>query len=306
MQDISISCEKIPDKETSKSNKEATRLIQKISQLDRHRGTFIVAFGGGVVGDLAGFVASIYKRGIPYVQIPTTLLGQVDSAIGGKVAIDTDLAKNLIGAFYQPRAVISDISFLKSLPAREIRSGFAEIIKYGIIADKNLFFFIEKNIKKLLKRDKTSLEYVIYKCSKIKADVVRRDEKDTKGIRAILNYGHTVGHAIEAASGYSKLYTHGEAIAVGMIIAAEISNELGLLKEKELERIESLIKIIGLPTKIKSLKLKKIMDAQSYDKKIIHGVNRFILPTRIGKVKICENISKKMIADIIARRLKCK
>lgn len=295
-------CEKVPDRETSKSNKQVVRLIDKISRADKRRGTFIVAFGGGVVGDLAGFVASIYKRGIPYIQIPTTLLGQVDSAIGGKVAIDLDTAKNLVGAFYQPRLVVSDISLLKSLPAREIISGLGEIIKYGIIADRTLFGFLERDLKKILKLDKEALEYLVYRCSKIKARIVEKDELDRKGLRAILNYGHTIGHALEAAAGYSKLYTHGEAVAIGMATAAEIACRLGMLKEKDKERIELLIKKTGLPVKIRKLKLKRVIEAQMYDKKIIHGVNRFVLPTGIGKVRLREDIPKKLIWDAVKKR----
>jgi len=296
---FSVNCEKIPDKETSKSNKQVVRLLEKLSRADKKRGTFIIAFGGGVVGDVAGFVASIYKRGIPYIQIPTTLLGQVDSAIGGKVAIDLDIAKNLVGAFYQPRLVLSDMSFLKTLPSREIKSGFGEIIKYGIIQDRGLFSFIEENLKKLLKLDKKSTEYVIHRCSSIKAKIVERDENDTKALRAILNYGHTIGHGIEAAAKYSKLYKHGEAIALGMIIEASIAASLGILKRGEKERIESLIKNAGLPVKIRGLKLKDMLLAQSYDKKIIHGVNRFVLPVRIGRVRIVENIPKNVISRAI-------
>lgn len=302
-QGFNVACEKIPDRETSKSNKEVVRLVGKISRFDKRRGTFVIAFGGGVVGDLAGFVASIYKRGIPYIQIPTTLLGQVDSAIGGKVAIDLDIAKNLVGAFYQPRLVVSDTSLLKSLPPREIRSGLAEIIKYGVIADKRLFLYIETNLKKLLGLNREVLEYTIYRCSKIKAGIVERDEYDQKDIRAILNFGHTAGHAIETAGGYSKLYTHGEAIAIGMVIATDIAFELGILKKENKARIETLIKNAGLPVKIRKLGLRNIMEAQSYDKKIIHGVNRFVLPVKIGKVGIYEDIPKKLITAITKRRL---
>ncbi len=301
-QGIGLACEKIPPVESSKSNTQVVRLLQQISRHDKRRGTFIIALGGGVVGDVAGFVASIYKRGIPYIQVPTTLLGQVDSAIGGKVAIDLDIAKNLVGAFYQPRLVVSDTYLLRSLPTRQVRTALAEIIKYGVIADPRLFAFIEKNIKKLLKLDKEALGYAIQRCSRIKARIVEKDEKDTRGVRAILNYGHTVGHAIETAAGYSKQYTHGEAIAIGMVAANEIAVKLGMLKPGDKTRIESLIRAAGLPVKIRKIGLKKIMRAQSYDKKIIHGVNRFVLPVRIGKVKIREGISKKLIEGIIKSR----
>lgn len=299
---IKASVIKIPDSEISKSNRQVVKLVESLVKIDKGRGIFIIAFGGGVVGDVAGFVASIYKRGVPYIQIPTTLLAQVDSSIGGKVAIDLSSAKNLVGAFYQPRLVISDTSLLRSLPLRQIRSGLAETIKYGIIRERGLFEFIEKNISKILKLNKEALEYIIYRASAIKARVVREDEYDSKGVRAHLNYGHTIGHALEAASAYSKLYSHGEAIGIGMIAAAEIAVEIGLLKENSLQRIRSLIRKTGLPTRIsKKLKLDKIMKAQTHDKKRVRGVNRFILPAKIGSVRICEDIPLALIAEIITK-----
>ena len=298
---LDVSVKKIPDKETSKSSKEALNLIQDISRTDKKKGTFIIAFGGGVTGDLAGFVASIYKRGIPYIQVPTTLLGQVDSAIGGKVAIDLPVAKNLVGSFYQPRLVFSDTSLLKSLPKREIASGMSEVIKYGVIKDARLFTFIEKNLKKLLKLNGGMLEYVITKCAGIKARVVEKDEYDSRGVRAILNFGHTIGHAIESACGYSKLYTHGEAIALGMIAASDIAVSLGLFKKEGRDRIATLIKNTGLPGRIRGVGLNSIMEAQSYDKKILGGVNRFVLPRKIGKVGIYKQIPKNLIKETIKK-----
>jgi 3-dehydroquinate synthase len=216
------------------------------------------------------------------------------------VAIDLSSAKNLVGAFYQPRLVVSDTALLRSLPPRQIRSGMAEIIKYGIIQDRKLFFFLEDNIEKIIGLNKYCLEYIIYRSSVIKARIVQRDEYDKKGIRARLNYGHTIGHAIEAASGYSKLYSHGEAVALGMIAAARIAERLGMLEGGAIERMTNLIKNAGLPTRIsKKLTLKNIMKAQRYDKKIIHGTNRFILPAGIGRVKIVENIPLRLISDVI-------
>lgn len=291
---------KIPDTETSKSNREVISIIESIAEVDRARGIFIIAFGGGVVGDVAGFAASVYKRGIPYIQVPTTLLAQVDSSIGGKVAIDLKAAKNLVGAFYQPRLVVSDIDLLKSLPQRQIRSGLAEIIKYGVIEDKTLFGFLEGNIGRILKLDKISLEYIIFRSSRIKANIVGRDEYDKKGIRLRLNYGHTIGHAIEAAVGFSKLYSHGEAIAIGMTAAARIAQKIGALKEKDAQRIEALIKKAGLPVRIsKKISINRIMKAQRYDKKMIRGVNRFILPAGIGRVRIHENIPAGLIIEVL-------
>ncbi len=300
--DFTTSTIMVPDKETSKSYGEVVRIIDQIVKLDKGKGVFIIALGGGVVGDVAGFVASIYKRGIPYIQIPTTLLAQADSAIGGKVAIDLTSGKNLVGAFYQPSLVISDIALLESLPPRQVRSGLAEIIKYGIIEDRALFKFIEANISRILKLDKGCLEHIIYRSSRIKAGIVQRDEFDTKGIRAKLNYGHTIGHAIEAASSYSKAYSHGEAIAIGMVAAAEIAARMSILKKAELKRIWTVIKKAGLPVRIpQRLKREKIIKALMRDKKIVRGVNRFILPVKIGKVRIFEDIPKRLILDVLRK-----
>lgn len=294
----------VPDTEKAKSEKYCIKLLNNISNLDNsRRRIFIIALGGGVIGDLAGFVASIYRRGIPYVHVPTTLLAQVDSAIGGKVAIDLKIGKNLIGAFYQPNLVFSDVSFLKSLPKADLISGLAEVIKYGIIKSPRLFKFLEKNYRKLLKRDKQALEYIVHTCSSIKRNVVERDEHDNKNIRVILNLGHTIGHAIEASAHYSKLYTHGQAVGLGMLSASFISRELGLLDEKAYLKIKTLIKKIGLPATLKALDAEDILSAQEHDKKFIHGKNRFVLPVKIGKVIVKENISRALIKKSITSLL---
>jgi len=272
-----------------------------MSSFDTRKTLFVIALGGGVIGDLAGFAAAIYKRGIPYLQIPTTLLAQVDSAIGGKTAIDLPVAKNLVGAFYQPKAVLSDISTLRSLPERELRNGLAEVIKYGVIKDSRLFEFIEKNYKKILRRDTQALSFIVARSSAIKARVVETDERDTTGARAILNYGHTFGHAIEAASEYGEGYYHGEAIAVGMIIAARLAVDLGLMKARDANRIEDLIRSVGLPTKIKKLPKARLYNAYLRDKKFIRGKSRLVLPTSIGSVKIVHAIPDHLILRSIAR-----
>lgn len=300
---FSVMFELVPDSEQAKSAEVATRLLNKIAQKDKYKNIFLVALGGGVVGDLTGFVASIYKRGIPYVQIPTTLLAQVDSAIGGKTAIDLPAAKNLAGAFYQPKIVISNISILKSLSLRRFRSAMAEIIKYGVIKDKALFSYLEKNYGKVLKGDEKALEYVISHSSKIKSDVVSKDEFDNKGLRIILNYGHTAGHAIEAASSYSGAYDHGESVAIGMVIAADIAVDLKLLSRNDAERIISLIRKCGLPTRAEGLALQKICNALCHDKKFTTGKNRFVLPVGIGRVKIVEGVPAKIVNKNIEGRL---
>ncbi len=301
---FSVKFEIIPDTEKAKSEKHCLKLLNNISKFDNStRKIFIVALGGGVVGDLAGFVASIYRRGIPYVQVPTTLLSQVDSAIGGKVAIDLNVGKNLAGSFYQPRFVFSDVELLKSLPKKDLISGLAEVIKYGVIKSPELFETLEKNYTKILKGDKKLLQYIVYTCSLIKAKVVEKDEHDNKNIRVILNLGHTIGHAIESASHYAKSYSHGQAISLGMLSAAIISRKLNILDEKTCTRIKNLIKKINLPTRLKGLKVEDIFSAQEHDKKFIHGKNRFVLPVRIGKTIVKEGIPVSIIKHSISKLL---
>jgi len=301
---FTIRFELVPDSEKAKSSNVALRLASRIAAYDKKKSVFIIAFGGGVIGDLAGFVAAIYKRGVPYVQIPTTLLAQVDSAIGGKTAIDLNIAKNLVGAFYQPRMVISDISLLETLPARQIRNGLAEVIKYGVIKDRQLFAFLEKKYSDILRRDKASLEFVVSRSSRIKAKIVERDELDRTGLRAILNYGHTVGHAVESASSYSSRYNHGESVAIGMAVACDIASKLKLTSPAVSERIKALIKKTGLPTKITALSLSKICGSLAHDKKFVRGKSRLVLPVSIGKVRIVDGVPDKIISEAIKKNLK--
>jgi 3-dehydroquinate synthase len=296
---ISVRYELVPDSEKAKSSAIAARVIDSISAYDTFREIFIIAFGGGVVGDLAGFVASIYKRGVPYVQMPTTLLAQVDSAIGGKVAVDLAVAKNLVGAFYQPKAVLSDTALLKPLPVRHLRNGLAEVIKYGVIKDRHLFEYLEKNCDKVLERRDEALEFIVSRSTRIKAAVVEKDEFDKKGVRAILNFGHTIGHAVEAASGYSERFLHGEAVAIGMAAASRIAAAMGLIKSSDASRIEALIGSVGLPVSAKGLKPSRVYDAHLHDKKFIHRVNRFVLPTGIGSVRVVEDVSTSLVKDTL-------
>jgi len=300
---LDVRVEMVPDSETSKSYGACLKLINKLADYDGlGKRLFLIALGGGVIGDLTGFVAAIYKRGIPYVQVPTTLLGQVDSAIGGKVAIDLSYGKNLVGAFYQPRLVLSDISYLNSLSIRQIRSGLSEIIKYGIISDKALFEYIEKNFNRLMSLNIECLQQVITRCSQIKAKVVESDEQEKSGKRAVLNFGHTVGHAIEAACGYSASFTHGEAVALGMISAAEISHKMKLLKKDELIRVTALCEKVTMSAKVKGLTLNKIMKALYHDKKFINGKTRFVLLSKIGKVKIVEDVPESLIKRVVKKQ----
>ncbi len=293
----------VPDSEESKSAQQALNLIKRCAELDKGRGVFIVAFGGGVIGDLAGFVASVYKRGIPYIQVPTTLLAQVDSSIGGKVAIDLSCGKNLVGSFYQPRLVLSDLSFLNSLGPAQIRQALAEIVKYAVISGKSLFQFLEGHLEQILMLEKSSLQYIIETCSKIKAAIIEQDETDNKGRRIILNLGHTGAHALETASGFSLDYTHGYAVGVGILVACELAKQLHLLSAHTAERIEALISKAGLPTKISGLKMADILKAQAYDKKFSDGKNRFVLPLAIGRVVVKENIPGEAIVKALRSRM---
>lgn len=296
---LEVYFEEVPDSEESKSITEFTNLVTRFADLDRGKGIFVIAFGGGVIGDLAGFCASIYRRGVAYIQIPTTLLAQVDSSIGGKVAVDLPCAKNLIGSFCQPRLVVSDLRFLSSLGIVQIRQALAEIIKYAVIADKQFFLFLEKHLEMILKLDQKTLERIIETCAKIKAKIVEQDEFDKKGKRAILNFGHTTGHALEAASEYRPDLSHGSAVALGMLVACQIAKELEMVTAKTTERIEALLIKAGLPVKISELSLDKILAAQEHDKKFTAGKNRFILPVGIGKVEIKDNVSQKVIERAI-------
>lgn len=287
-----------PDTEKSKSIETASGVIKDITYYNKKRRIFIVAFGGGVIGDLAGFIASIYKRGIPYIQVPTTLLAQVDSAIGGKTAVDLIQAKNLVGTFYQPYLVFSDINILKTLQLRQLRCGLAEVIKYGIINDLALFIYLEKRYKDILAYKQDTLEFIVKRCSDIKAKIVQQDEREERGIRTILNFGHTIGHAIETAGDY-KRYNHGEAIALGMLVETDISHRLGFIRNITLQKIENLIKIIGLPTRIKKIPIDNIIRAHYRDKKFIGLKNRFVLIEDIGKAKIVEDVPLKITKEAL-------
>ncbi|MDD5130843.1 MAG: 3-dehydroquinate synthase [Candidatus Omnitrophica bacterium] len=290
----------IADSEKSKSMETAGVVIKELAKFDQKKKVFIIAFGGGVVGDLAGFVASVYKRGISYIQIPTTLLAQVDSAIGGKTAVDLDLGKNLVGAFYQPRLVFSDVSFLKSLDLTQIRCGMAEVIKYAVIKDQNLFRFLENGYRQVKQRNPVVLQKIVHACSRIKADIVGRDEKETLGLRSLLNFGHTIGHAIEAAGGY-KGYSHGQAVGLGMLAAVDLSYKMGLVARKSVLRIENLIRLYGLPVKIKGVAVAKIIQAHYYDKKFSGRENKFILISGIGRAKVVRNIGLDLIKEALCR-----
>lgn len=285
----------VADGEEQKSLETAGRLYAELTTACAERAMPILAMGGGVIGDLAGFVAATYMRGVPLVQIPTTLLAQVDSSIGGKVAVNHGQLKNKIGAFYQPRLVISDIATLKTLPAREFANGLAEVIKGAVIRDRDLFAFLENNLDRI--KDEAVLEEVVFRSAGIKARVVEQDEMDL-GLRNILNFGHTVGHAIESVSGFGV--GHGQAVAMGMIAAARIACRMGLFKDGELTRLRSLIEAAGLPVEMPRLNVKKVIQAMKHDKKISGGRVRFVLPRAIGDVFVTDEVSLSLVEEVLA------
>jgi 3-dehydroquinate synthase len=270
--------------EATKHPRSAAQCYDRLADHRLERNSFIVALGGGVVGDLAGFVAATYLRGIAFVQVPTTLLAQVDSSVGGKVGVNLKAGKNLVGAFYQPQLVLCDLDTLRTLPEREYRAGLAEVVKYGIIYDAELFARLERELPKLLRRDARTLAAIIARCCQIKAEVVAQDETES-GLRSILNFGHTIGHALEAISHYGR-YLHGEAIAIGQVAAARISAcQLGLPRA-QLARIIALLDRIGLPThaRLNTRQRQKLFAAMRLDKKVRGGEIRFVLAKRIGQV----------------------
>jgi len=291
----------VPDTEASKSLARAAKILADLSAYDQKKKIVIAAFGGGVVGDLSGFVASLYKRGTPYIQLPTTLLAQVDSSIGGKTAVDLAQGKNLAGTFYQPKLVLSDIDLLQSLPRRQLSSALAEVIKYAVILDPLLFVYLEKNLSRILAKNKACLEFIVARCASLKAAIVSRDEVERLGLRTILNFGHTLGHAIEAAGDF-KTYNHGEAVGLGMLCAGSISVSLGLLKEKDFKRIEKLILRAGLPARIKGLDFNKIIASHYHDKKFSGAKNKFVLASGIGRSTIKMNIPLDLIREALRER----
>ena len=289
----------VPAGETAKSLKTVQACYDLLAAHRLERKSFIVALGGGVVGDLAGFVAATYLRGIAFVQVPTTLLAQVDSSVGGKVGVNLKAGKNLVGAFYQPRLVLCDLDALGTLPEREFRAGLAEVIKYGIIYDAQLFARLERDLPKLLQREPKTLAAVIARCCEIKAEVVGQDETES-GLRAILNFGHTLGHAIENISGYGK-YLHGEAIAIGQVAAAKLSAQVSGLPGREVERIASLFKWAGLPVGIKlnAAQRRKLFTAMKLDKKVSGGEIKYVLAKKIGRVVFGQKVPARLMDRVL-------
>lgn len=294
----------IPPGEIHKHLHSIEQIYDKALENHLERSSTLVALGGGVVGDMTGFAAATWLRGVNFVQVPTSLLAMVDASIGGKTGVNHPQGKNLIGAFYQPRLVLIDPNVLKTLPEREFRAGISEVIKYGVIWDAELFSQLEQatDISSFETIDSDLLNTILMRSCQAKADVVSKDEKET-GLRAILNYGHTIGHAVESLTDY-KEFVHGEAVALGMIAAGEIAIQMGLCKETAGDRQNKLIEKAGLPTKVSSkITVKDILETIKNDKKVKSGKVRFILPIEIGKVKITDKVSSDVVKESVLQLL---
>ncbi len=287
----------LPDGESHKNWETLNRIFDALLEHRCERGTTLIALGGGVVGDLAGFAAAAFLRGVPYLQAPTTLLAQVDSAVGGKTAINHPLGKNMIGAFYQPRAVITDTDTLATLPQRELAAGLAEVVKYGLIRDPVLFEWLEQNMARIVKREAEPLAHAIGRSCAIKAEIVALDERED-GVRALLNLGHTFGHAIEAGMGYGA-WLHGEAVAAGMVLAARLSQRLGLIPAQDVARVSALLASAGLPVCAPAFGLERYLDLMGHDKKVEGGRIRFVLLKRIGEAFVSDQVPGEALADIL-------
>ncbi|MGB5207145.1 MAG: 3-dehydroquinate synthase [Azonexus sp.] len=297
---ISVISVILPDGEKYKDWNTLNLIFDALLGAHCERGTTLIALGGGVIGDMGGFAASCYQRGMPFIQIPTTLLSLVDSSVGGKTAINHPLGKNMIGAFYQPKLVLADISTLDTLPDRELKAGLAEVIKYGLIRDPEFFVWLEENIERLLARDRDALAYAVHRSCANKAEVVAADERET-GERALLNLGHTFGHAIETGIGYGE-WLHGEAIAAGTLIAAELSRRLGWLDAEAVLRIERLFVRAGLPVRGAPLGAARYLALMRHDKKVQDGKLRLVLLKRIGSAVVSDEADEATIVAAIEAR----
>ena len=287
--------------EASKNINVVTGMYDHLVNMQADRQTLVVAVGGGVIGDSAGFLAATYARGIPFVQIPTTLLSMVDSSVGGKVGVNLPQAKNLVGAFYQPLGVLIDTETLKTLPEREYISGLAEVIKYGVILDESFFRYLEENVTGLNERDSTVMKQVIARSCRLKADVVEQDEHERTGLRAVLNYGHTFAHAFEALAGYGELL-HGEAVSIGMVYASRLAEKLGRIGAEETARQVNLFKSVGLPVELPEgcqFSADDILQKMLLDKKTVGGELRFILPTEIGHVETVKGVPEETVREVL-------
>ena len=287
--------------ETSKSLNVVAGLYDRMVELEADRRTMVIAVGGGVVGDLAGFVAATWARGVPFIQIPTTLLAHVDSSVGGKVGVNHAAGKNLIGAFHQPLGVLIDTATLASLPPREFSAGLAEVIKYGVILDADFFAFLEQQMPAILNREPAVLRQIIARCCRLKADVVEQDEFERTGLRAVLNYGHTFAHAFEALAGYGVLL-HGEAVALGMVCASRLAERLGRIDADLTRRQVQLMEQASLPvalTASTSFPTSDVLDRMRLDKKTLAGKLRFVLPSRLGHVELVDDVPEDLVRGVL-------
>lgn len=291
----------LPDGEAHKNWETLNIIFDALLDARCERGTTLLALGGGVIGDMGGFAAACYQRGMPFIQVPTTLLSQVDSSVGGKTAINHPLGKNMIGAFYQPQLVLADIATLDTLPDRELRAGLAEVIKYGLIRDPEFLVWLEENVEALLARDHGALAYAVHRSCANKAEVVAADEREA-GERALLNLGHTFGHAIETGLGYGE-WLHGEAVAAGTIMAAELSRLLGWLTTADVERIEQLFVRAGLPVRGPDMGVERYAELMAHDKKVVDGCLRLVLLRSIGRAVVSDDASGALIAEAIGLRV---
>lgn len=298
------SCEvaSFPAGESSKTLETVGRLCREAVASGLTRKSAILALGGGVVGDIAGFVAASYMRGIEFVQIPTTLLAMVDSSVGGKVGVDLPEGKNLVGAFHQPRLVVADLSTLNTLPEREVRCGMAEVIKYGVIMNRPFFDFLSGNIDKIQALSTDIMTEIVCRSCELKAQIVREDERES-GIRAILNYGHTFGHAIETLTGYER-YNHGEAVAIGMGMAIDLAHSLGRTSTEDVELQDRLLEDIGLPTRFQAGKIgvECVFKAMHSDKKALDGKLRLVLPRELGRAEVVDSVPDQLVTQAIRGR----
>ncbi|MDM7861626.1 3-dehydroquinate synthase [Alteromonas sp. ASW11-36] len=288
----------IPDGEHNKTLEQYGHVMTELLAMHAARDTTLVALGGGVIGDLTGFVAATYQRGIPFIQVPTTLLAQVDSSVGGKTAVNHPLGKNMIGAFYQPKAVFIDTDTLTTLPEREFSAGMAEVIKYGVIYDAEFFDWLVANQEKLLAREPGVLAQAIFRCCEIKAEIVALDEREG-GIRALLNLGHTFGHAIEAEQGYGN-WLHGEAVAAGIILACKTANSELAFPASEIRRVEALMKVFNLPIDgPEDMSCADYVKHMRHDKKVLDSKIRFVLPTKIGHAVVTDDVKSETLTAIL-------
>ena len=288
----------LPDGEQTKDWATLERVFDRLLEARFGRDAIVVALGGGVIGDLAGFAAAVYQRGVPLIQVPTTLLAQVDSSVGGKTAINHPRGKNMVGAFHQPLAVISDLTTLDTLPERELRAGLAEVIKHGFALDAEFVLWLESHMEQLLRRERASLGYAVRRSCELKASVVALDERES-GLRALLNFGHTFGHAIETAQGYG-VWLHGEAIAAGMVMAADLSVRMALLGRSEAMRLESLLVRAGLPVSNPHIPAAQLLECMRVDKKADRGRLRFVLLSAPGHALVRADVDDEAVLATIA------